>query len=99
MREPTKFLKLLEKKYPSYMNKEVKFKDIDMTSGKLAATFRKATNHYHPDKKNLARKPKLASDKWGDDQDRQEFIRDEIIKIINMMMEDSKLFKTTDEAK
>ena len=74
------------------MDKEVKFKDEDMTSAKLAATFRKATVLYHPDKKHLARQAKLGTNKWGDDQDRQEHIRDEIIKIINMMMEKAKLF-------
>ena len=47
-------------------------------------TLKKATVYYHPDKKVNAK------DKFGLDQKRQEYLRDEIIKIVNVLMAECK---------
>ena len=41
----------------------------------------KAINYYHPDRKLAARNAK----KFGDEQDEQEYLRDEISEIINKL--------------
>ena len=79
------FLKLLEAKYPSYSGEKVKFTEEALQSSKLKTTLREAMVHYHPDKKSLA------VGKFGDDQKRQEYLRDEIIKIINLLLAEVKL--------
>ena len=45
----------------------------------------KTSRDYHKDKKPRA------GTKFGDDQERQEYLRDEIIKIINLLMAEVKL--------
>ena len=85
-RTPLIFMDLLEEKYPSYHKSEAMkdkwlklFTEEARRLGKLKNTFKKFAQHYHSDTKPLARNP----NRWGDDQDRQEYLRDEIIKITN----------------
>ena len=80
------FLDLLKEKYPSYQKAEAHVKKWEKLftedakkSVNLAKTFLKFAIFYHSDKKPQARNP----NRWGDDQERQEYLRDEIAKITN----------------
>ena len=70
----------------------VKFTDKQLESGNLKKTFLKCALYYHSDKKNSTN----PADKWDGDKERQEYLRDEIIKITNKLMEENKGFGATD---
>ena len=58
----------------------VKFSEEDLKQSNWQKTLMKASMHYHPDKKSQA------GTMFGDDKLRQEFLRNEISIIINLLM-------------
>ena len=92
-------LDLLKEKYPTYLKSEdgwlKLFTEEARKEGELKTTFKKLALHYHTDKKPLARNP----DRWGKDQERQEYLRDEIAKITNTMMKEIKEIKKKGDEK
>ena len=79
-----KFLKLLEQKYKSWKDKEVKFKEEELKDSKLKHTLTKCMIHYHPDKAKSAN-PAIFKAK-------DIYLRKEIAKIINSITNDMKGF-------
>lgn len=78
------FLKLVQQKYESYhADKKVEFSEEDLKDKNLRKTLVKLTIHYHPDKKSLAE----GRDGWTQ---KDFYLRDEIIKIINALTSDIK---------
>lgn len=81
---PEKFLKLLSEKYVSYKSEKVEFTEEQLKSSNLKKTLIKATIHYHPDKKTLAD---------GKMNEKDFYLRDEIIKAINNLTSEMKGFE------
>lgn len=81
---PRDFLKLMEQKYKSYNpNKKVEFSEDDLLEKNIRKTLLKLTIHYHPDKKSLSH----GREGWTE---KDFYLRDEITKIINVLMSDIK---------